>query len=91
MSLDATRWAWDQKVKATQKIILLSLADRADEKHCCFPSIERLEIDTGLNRKTIMLSIKKLAEIGLLQVSKSKSKQFLSCLCGSEPAETRIT
>ncbi|NOE09437.1 ATPase [Vibrio cholerae] len=43
------------------------MADRADEDHCCFPSIPRLEKDTGLNRKTILSGIKKLVECGVLK------------------------
>lgn len=30
MSLDATRWAWKQNLDSKRKIVLLSLADRAD-------------------------------------------------------------
>lgn len=70
MSLDATRWAWMQNIKPTMKLILLSLADRADEKHACHPSIERLQSDTGLNRKTIVSGIKKMSELGLILVGK---------------------
>lgn len=81
MSLDAYQWAWRQQVKPAMKIILLALADRADEKHQCFPSIDRLEHDTGLNRKTIMSSLKKLSsdDIGLVKIQKGKSAkgQFL--------------
>lgn len=67
MSRAATDWAWSLAVKpATLKLLLLSLADRADEYHQCFPSIARLEKDTGLNRKTIVQNIKKLVEMGIL-------------------------
>ena len=70
MSLDATRWAWEQKVKATQKLVLLSLADRANEKHCCYPSITRLSNDTGLNRKTVMNCIQQLEKSGLISTKR---------------------
>ena len=66
MSLDATRWAWLQDVRPCQKLVLLSLADRADEHHRCYPSIRRLESDTGLDRKTIMSAIKEMESAGLL-------------------------
>lgn len=37
MSVDATRWAWSAPVKSsTQRLVLLSLADRAGEYHTCF-------------------------------------------------------
>ncbi|NNP69241.1 helix-turn-helix domain-containing protein, partial [Acinetobacter sp. Ac_5812] len=55
MSLDATIWAWKADVKnGSQRLVLLTLADRAGENHRCFPSIKRMEKDTKLNRKTIM-------------------------------------
>ena len=43
MSLDATLWAWKQKLKPAQKLLLLSLADRAGENMECYPSVKRLE------------------------------------------------
>lgn len=72
MSIDATRWAWQQKVsRSTEKLVLLSLADRANEKHECYPSIERLALDTGCNRKTVMDAIQRLADQGLIAAEKS--------------------
>jgi hypothetical protein len=66
MSLNATLWAWSQKLTAPQKLILLSLADRAGENHEAWPSIARLELDTGLNRKTIMGHLQNLQDMGLI-------------------------
>ena len=70
MSIDATRWAWEQKVKPTCKLVLLSLADRAGETHQCWPSVARLTADTGLDRKTIMAAISELECNKLLAVSR---------------------
>ncbi|MCU4491270.1 helix-turn-helix domain-containing protein [Acinetobacter guillouiae] len=68
MSLDATVWAWKTTVDgASQKLVLLSLADRAGDDHKCFPSLKRLEKDTTLNRKTI---IKVLDELELKKLIK---------------------
>lgn len=66
MSLDATRWAWQQAIPPTRKLVLLALADRADEDHKCYPSIARLVKDTGLHRQTIMEAIKDLEESCLI-------------------------
>lgn len=75
MSLDATTWAWRQNVRPTLKLILLSLADRANEEHQCFPSIERLVHDTGLNRKTVLANLRELAseQCGLVEITKRKN------------------
>lgn len=72
MSLDATRWAWEQQgLKASTKLVLLSLADRAGEDHVCYPSTSRLELDTGLYRETIFSATRELEEGGLLVVEKA--------------------
>ncbi|BBB29358.1 helix-turn-helix domain-containing protein [Neptunomonas japonica] len=68
MSRTATDWAWSLSIKpASLKLLLLSMADRADEGHCCYPSIARLVKDTGLNKKTIQSGILKLVEMGILE------------------------
>lgn len=56
MSIEATlaTWKLGKEVTAIQKLILLALADRADEEGKCFPSLRRLEADTNLNRKTLI-------------------------------------
>ncbi|SST04577.1 Pyocin large subunit [Acinetobacter baumannii] len=66
MSRAATDWAWSLDLKAPQKILILSLADRADEYHCCYPSIQRLVKDTGLDKKTIGKWINIMIEDGLI-------------------------
>ncbi|ENZ4208717.1 helix-turn-helix domain-containing protein [Providencia stuartii] len=66
MSRAATDWAWSLDLKAPQKILILSLADRADEYHCCYPSIQRLVKDTGLDKKTISKWINLMIEDGLI-------------------------
>jgi hypothetical protein len=53
----------------SQKLVLLSLADRANEQHICWPSIYRLAIDTGLDERTIYRTIKSLTDKGILSVS----------------------
>ena len=81
MSVDATRWAWLAPVKSsTQRLVLLSLADRAGEYHTCFPSVARITKDTKLNRKTIMKVIGELIELGLVEDTghkKGTTKQII--------------
>ena len=70
MSLDASRWAWQQKLRASLKLVLLALADRANEDHTCFPGIARMAKDTGLNRQTIMAAFAALEQSGLLSIER---------------------
>lgn len=71
MSLEATRWAWQQPgITATQKLVLLALADRAadrgEEKQICWPSQERISKDTGLTTRAIRNAITALENMGLV-------------------------
>ncbi|EPL1955524.1 helix-turn-helix domain-containing protein [Citrobacter freundii] len=78
MSRAATDWAWSLELKASQKLLMLSLADRADESHCCYPSIQRLVKDTGMDRKTIGKWVGQMIEDGLITDTgerKGKTKQ----------------
>lgn len=68
MSIDATRWAWTAQVKnSSQRLVLLSLADRAGEEHTAWPSIDRLAADTVLDKKTVQKVILELIKLGLVK------------------------
>lgn len=72
MSLDATIWAWKAEVESsTQRLILLSLADRAGEDHKCYPSIMRMVKDTRMNRKTIIKVLDDLEQKALIKFTGS--------------------
>ena len=67
MSIDATRWAWTAPVNnSSQRLVLLSLADRAGEEHTAWPSIDRLAADTVLDKKTVQKVILELIKLGLV-------------------------
>ena len=71
MSVDATRWAWLAPVKtSTQRLVLLSLADRAGEYHTCYPSLERLAKDTVLNI-TIGILIQNAIGLAIVLISEN--------------------
>ena len=67
MSRKSNDWAWNQNLSPTLKLTLLSLADRTDEVHECYPSYARLVQDTNLNIKTIQKNIKLLLEMGVIE------------------------
>lgn len=87
VSIDATRWAWQQTARPTHKLVLLSLADRAGEDDECHPSIARLEKDTGLYRETIMEAISQLELVGLIEVNRSLGRGNTYRLIGVEHRE----
>lgn len=86
MSVDATRWAWRQDCgRATSKLVLLSLADRADDKGVCYPSIQRLERDTCCDRKTVMSALRQLESAGLISAQKVNGKGSIYTLSVNQP------
>jgi hypothetical protein len=69
-------WAWKKsrnELTATEKLVLLSLADRANEDHECWPSKERLIQDTCLKRHTVFKAIASLESKGFLMKTGRKT------------------
>lgn len=75
MSLKAMRWAWETQILSrTQKIILLSMADRANDAGECWPSIRRLCLDTNCSDRTVQRSIKAIEKLGLIVCERVSGK-----------------
>lgn len=87
MSVDATRWAWVQQCKSSHKIVLLSLADRANEHHVCWPSIKRLAKDTCANEKTVRAALAALELAGLIRRERRHGTSDLYRLIGVRSRE----
>lgn len=83
MSIDALRWAFEQQgIKATHKLVLLALADRASEDCECWPSLDRIEFDTCLNRHTICAALDGLVAAGLIEKHRRFSQSTVYRLVG---------
>ncbi len=54
---------------ATARLVMLALADHADDEGRCYPSIRRLCERTGLTERSVQNSVKYLCENGYLTVS----------------------
>lgn len=75
VSFPAIRWALSKRLKPSQKLTLIALADRADiDSHSCYPSIPRIEADTGLHRETIFAAIRELEKARLVAVDRRIGK-----------------
>jgi hypothetical protein len=67
MSVKATTWAWyESKAAGTDLLVLLALADFADETGRCFGSWATMQKKTKLGRSTIARCIKRLEASGEL-------------------------
>ena len=82
MSIEATLATWKltkKQVTPTEKLFLLSCANRAGESHECWPSLKRLCADTGMDRKTLIKVRQSVIDKGFLVYTGSftgRSKQI---------------
>lgn len=66
MSLAALTWAFNQNLVPAQKVVLLALADYADDEGKCWPGQETLTRKTSLSVRSIRSQIRALEEAGML-------------------------
>lgn len=72
MSVKALTWAFEQKLKPTQKIVLLALADHANDSGECWPGINKLCEKAGVSRSTLKRALEELEENGFIQRQERK-------------------
>lgn len=70
MSAKATFWAWEQNTTPTQKLVLLSLANFANDRCQLWYSYDKIAKATGVHRRTVMRACKELQLLGLLDICK---------------------
>jgi len=73
MSGSASIWAWQFKLPATQKIILLALANWANEENQAWYSYNSIAGQCGLKRRCVIMNCKKLEELGFIVVEKRRN------------------
>lgn len=66
MSIEAINWAFKQEVKPTQKLVLIALANFADDHEICWPRINTISNMTCLSGRAIQKSLKELSDINLI-------------------------
>ena len=67
MSIKVMAWAWGQNIKPTTKIVLLALADHADDDGICWPGLKSIAAKCGLHRVSIQRHIAELVDSGMLK------------------------
>jgi hypothetical protein len=69
MSIEAYKWAKEQKLSPVQKSVLINIADRWNKaKGYAWPSVARIASDTGWHPRTVSRAIAGLREKGLLAI-----------------------
>lgn len=67
MSNVALTWAFSARVgRASEKFILVCLANYADDDGICFPSQAAIAEATALDRKTVIAGLRRLVQVGAL-------------------------
>jgi hypothetical protein len=80
VSIEAINWAWEQPCPATQKLVLVALADHADNQGSCYPSIGRVAVRCGLSRRAVQKAIRGLATTSLLTIQEHSGSRHTYAL-----------
>lgn len=72
MSIAAMNWAWAQALPPSSKLVLMALADAADEVGQCFPRIRVIARKCCVSERTVQRVIKEFERDNVLIVAKRK-------------------
>jgi DNA-binding MarR family transcriptional regulator len=67
MTIRAMNWAWEVKLPPALKLVLLKLADRANDDGECWPGQASVADACGIGERTLVRHIATLEEMGLLR------------------------
>jgi hypothetical protein len=69
MGIAARDWAWSLDLdKPSNKLVMLCLAEHANERGHCWPSVIRIMDLTGLSRRSVSRALSELKNLGLLRI-----------------------
>lgn len=69
MSIHVSSWAWQQSIPdPTTKLVLLKLADQANDEWECWPSRRTIATECGVSIRSVARHTKTLTELGLLAI-----------------------
>ena len=69
MSVKQMALVWDLDLPSTEKLVLLKLADCADDRgRNSFPSVDRIGAECGLARRSVQRMLSKLRDLQLIEV-----------------------
>ena len=99
MSIRAMVWAFEQQCPSpAAKLVLIKLADHADDEGRCWPSQSRIASDCGLTRQWVNAQVKALAKLGLIECKQAidehgqhANRYFLRCQQNGHPVSTQAT
>ncbi|POP69030.1 helix-turn-helix domain-containing protein [Pseudomonas syringae] len=69
MSIKAMNWAWEQKLSPSSKLILMAIADAADEEGDCWPKVKTIAKKCGVSDRTVQRVLKEFVSGNLISVT----------------------
>jgi len=91
MSVPAVGWALERgralDLSNNERLVLIVLADRANGKRVCWPSLKCLASDTGLVERTVFTVVHQLEAAGLIRIEKRGRGQDYHILRPADEAE----
>ena len=72
MSVKAMTWAWEQNVPPSTKVVLMALADHADDDGACFPGLKTVGHKCRMQKRTVQHHLAVLRNQGLVTVKGRK-------------------
>ncbi|MCA8504786.1 helix-turn-helix domain-containing protein [Burkholderia multivorans] len=67
-------WAWEQRLPPNSKLILMALADAADEVGQCWPRVRLIAEKCCTSERTVQRVLKELEATGFLQIERNYRK-----------------
>lgn len=87
MSVKIMSQVWeDEGIGPTDRLILLSLADHANDEGVCYPSVARLVRRTGLSERAVQTAIRRLEEAGRLKIERGSGPKGCNVFTVCTPA-----
>lgn len=68
MSIKCMTWAWERDLRAADKLVLLALADHADDTGYCWPGSKGIAEKCGISRRTFFKSLNAMKDAALLSI-----------------------
>lgn len=68
-------WAWEQELSCSPKLILMALADAADDTGYCWPKIKTVAKKCNVSERTVQRVMKDLMAGGLLELTYRYSRE----------------
>lgn len=68
MSIAAMHWAWSQVLPPAPKLILMALADNADDGGYCWPRVKKIAERCSVSERTVQRTLKNFETSALLKV-----------------------